>query len=130
MAFNPLALLPVIGNVIERLVPDKTEQERMKMEAFTQLQTQDAQAWLAKADIVKTEAASTNWLTAGWRPVTMLTFVGLIVARMFGLTSEYVTEAEYMLLWELIKLGLGGYVIGRSVEKVAPGLLSQIGAKK
>lgn len=121
-----LKLLPFVGEVIDRVVPDKNEQARMKMEAFTALQQQDMQTWIAKADIVKAEAASSNWLTSSWRPITMLTFVGLIVARMLGYTAPGVNESEYLMLWELIKLGLGGYVIGRSVEKVTPGLVGAL----
>lgn len=121
-----LKLIPFVGEIIDRIVPDKNEQARMKMEAFTALQQQDMQTWIAKADIVKAEAASSNWLTSSWRPITMLTFVGLIVARMLGYTAPGVNESEYLMLWELIKLGLGGYVIGRSVEKVTPGLVGAL----
>jgi hypothetical protein len=27
-------------------------------------------------------------------------------------------------MWDLLKLGVGGYVMGRSAEKVAPGIIS------
>ena len=71
----------------------------------------------AQGDIVNSEAKSEHWLTANWRPATMLTFVGLVVMRFFGFEAEGMSEVEYLALWELIKLGLGGYVVGRSLEK-------------
>ena len=50
----------------------------------------------------------------------MLTFGGLIVARWFGWAAPDLSQAEYLKLWNIVELGLGGYVIGRSAEKIAP----------
>jgi hypothetical protein len=76
-----------------------------------------------RGDVIKTEAASSHWLAANWRPITMLVFVGLIVARWFGFAAPDLAEDEYLALWDIVQLGLGGYVIGRSVEKIAPWLI-------
>ena len=54
----------------------------------------------------------------------MLVFVGLIVARWFGWAAPGLSEAEYLKLWSIVEFGLGGYVIGRSVEKIAPSIAS------
>jgi Holin of 3TMs, for gene-transfer release len=118
--------IALLKDALDRFIPDKTAAAQAKA-ALDQLRAQqDAQEFLAAADIVKTEAQSSNWLTAGWRPVTMLTFVALICARVFGLTSAHVSDAEYMELWQLVKFGLGGYVLGRSVEKTAGPLLGAV----
>jgi hypothetical protein len=77
---------------------------------------------LAAADVVKTEAAGQGWLQRSWRPVTMLTFTGLIVARWLGWSAPNLSEAEALKLWDIVQLGLGGYVIGRSAEKILPRL--------
>jgi len=51
----------------------------------------------------------------------MLTFLGLVVCDSFGwLASPLAAEA-----WVLLQIGLGGYVTGRSVEKVAVKLKSR-----
>lgn len=126
-------MIPIIDSAIalikdgmDRFIPDKSQAAQAKA-ALDQLRaSQEGQEFLAAAEIVKTEAGSSNWLTASWRPITMLTFVALICARIFGWTSAHVTEAEYMQLWDLVKLGLGGYVIGRSAEKVAGPVLQAI----
>ena len=57
------------------------------------------------------ETQANSWLTRTWRPITMLTFVALVVWSMF--TGMEIPDD----LWFVIKLGLGGYVGGRSVEK-------------
>ena len=70
----------------------------------------------SKADIIKSEAMGNSWLQRSWRPITMLTFLGLVVADSFGwLHSALAPQA-----WTLLQIGLGGYVVGRSAEKVAP----------
>jgi hypothetical protein len=48
--------------------------------------------------------------------------VALIVARWFGWAAPNLTEPEYIKLWSIVEIGIGGYVIGRSIEKVAPSI--------
>jgi hypothetical protein len=118
--------IALLKDALDRFVPDKTQAAQAKAALDQLREQQGAQEFLAAADIVKAEAQSGTWLTAAWRPLTMLVFVALIVARVFGLTSEHVSEAEYAELWELVKLGLGGYVIGRSAEKVVPAIVQTL----
>jgi hypothetical protein len=75
------------------------------------------------------EAQSKNWLASSWRPVTMLIFVGLIVARWFGWTAPGLSEPEVLELWAIVKIGMSGYVIGRSVEKVVPDVVAAMKSK-
>ena len=82
----------------------------------------EAETLKAKAGIVQAEAQSEHWITATWRPITMLTFLALIVARFFGWTAPNISEPEYLKLWDLVQIGLGGYVVGRSAEKIAPAI--------
>lgn len=114
------ALAPILGDVIKRLFPDPTEAAKAEAELNRQLMARAGEIEQAAAGIVKTEAASAHWLAANWRPITMLTFVGLIVARWFGFSAPGLSEAEALALWDIVQIGLGGYVVGRTVEKVAP----------
>ena len=80
----------------------------------------------ARARIVEAEAKSEHWLTATWRPITMLVFCALVVADSFGwLASPLAAEA-----WTLLQIGLGGYVVGRSAEKVGPGIIKALKQKE
>lgn len=72
----------------------------------------------SKTSIVVAEAQGGSWLQRSWRPITMLTFLALVVGDSFGLlATELAPEA-----WTLLQIGLGGYVVGRSVEKSMPHL--------
>jgi hypothetical protein len=64
--------------------------------------------------IVQAEAQSEHWIVASWRPITMLTFLGLAVGDTFGLFATPLRDEA----WTLLQLGIGGYVVGRSGEKI------------
>ncbi|WP_305790653.1 3TM-type holin [Candidatus Endoriftia persephone] len=67
----------------------------------------------SQASIIKAETTGQSWLQRSWRPVTMLTFLALVVFDSFGwLANPLADEA-----WTLLQIGLGGYVAGRSAEK-------------
>lgn len=112
--------------IIDKLFPDKAKADEAKLKLLELQQAGELKELEAKAQIVNTEAASTHWLAANWRPLTMITFVGLIVARWFGWAAPELSEAEYLKLWSIVELGLGGYVIGRSVEKLIPSIAGAI----
>jgi hypothetical protein len=116
------ALAPIVGKVVANLFPDPAERAKAEAEALRQLLQHQGEIEQAAAKIIQTEAASTHWLAANWRPLTMITFTALIVARWMGWVAPNLSEAEYLKLWSIIEFGLGGYVVGRSVEKIAPSI--------
>jgi hypothetical protein len=124
------ALLPVLAPIVSKVVgnffPDPQEKAKAEAEAMRQLLAAQSEIQAAASEIVRTEAASQHWLAANWRPLTMLIFVGLIVARWLGYSAPNISEGEVLILWEIVKVGLGGYVVGRSVEKVAPQIVAAI----
>lgn len=121
MAADPLtAALNIGGQLIDRLWPDPEKRDQAKLALMEMAQKGELAELTGRAEIVKAEAASEHWLAANWRPILMLTFGGLIVARWFGFAAPNLSEAEYLKLWSIVELGIGGYVIGRSVEKIVP----------
>lgn len=115
-------LAPILGKVVGNLFPDPEQKAKAEAEMMKALLAHQAEIEGAAAKIIQTEAASSHWLAANWRPLTMLVFVGLIVARWFGWAAPNLSEAEYVKLWSIVEFGLGGYVVGRSVEKIAPSI--------
>ena len=123
------ALSPVLGQVVKNIFPDPADElKRIDMQNQLQLALMSNAAAIeqAAADVIKQEAASEHWLAANWRPLTMLTFLALIVARWFGLTVPGISDALEIKLFDIIELGLGGYVIGRSLEKTAPAIAAAL----
>jgi hypothetical protein len=131
MALDPVtAALDVGGKLIDRLWPDPSQRDQARLAMLELAQKGELAEFSARADIVKTEAASENWLTASWRPILMLTFGALIVARWFGWAAPGLSQEEYLKLWSIVELGLGGYVIGRSVEKTMPAVAAALKGSK
>lgn len=116
------ALLPLIGTVLDKVLPDPQAAADAKLKMLDMAQKGELTELTAKAEIIKTEAASEHWLAATWRPILMLTFGALIVARWLGYSAPGISEAEILKLWDIIELGIGGYVIGRSAEKIVPSI--------
>lgn len=113
-------LIPILGNIVKSKFPDPAEAAKAEAEVAAQLWANANQLNIAAAEIIQAEASSKHWLASNWRPLTMLIFVGLIVARWFGWAAPELSEAEYIKLWSIVEFGLGGYVVGRSAEKIAP----------
>jgi len=78
----------------------------------------------SKKDIIVAEAKGESWLQRNWRPILMLVCI-FIVANNF-IFAPYLTAMGFKgitldlpdALWNLMTLGVGGYIGGRSVEKV------------
>lgn len=101
------------------------ETQRVFYEAWAQVETAAIQA---SRDIIIAEAQSESWLTRNWRPITMMTFLWVILwyawlqpalVAWAGLTPIEPTYVQIGELINLITIGLTGYVGGRSLEKIA-----------
>jgi hypothetical protein len=120
---------PIIGDAVKRLFPDPEAARQAESEITMSLMQRGAELEAAAAGIIQAEARSEHWLAATWRPLVMLTFTALIVARWLGYSAPGISEAEVVKLWSIVELGLGGYVIGRSAEKIAPAIAAAIKAR-
>ena len=120
--FITAAIQPV-ASLIDNVHTSEEERLKIKQSLFemqslmaAQVMEYEAKILEAKAQIITAEATGQSWLQRNWRPITMLTFLGLVVADSFGLlTFRLASEA-----WTLLQIGLGGYVVGRSAEKIVP----------
>jgi hypothetical protein len=120
------ALVPILGKALGNLIPDASARAQAEAEIAKQLLASSAELERAAGEIVLAEAKSEHFLAACWRPILMLTFGGLIVARWLGFSAPGISEAEVLKLWDIVQLGLGGYVIGRSAEKIAPQIVAAL----
>jgi hypothetical protein len=63
------AILPLIGTVLDRVIPDKNGAEKAKQEIEKTLVENANQLNLAQAEINKVEAEHRSVFVAGWRPM-------------------------------------------------------------
>ena len=119
------AVLPSIFEVVDKAIPNKDKAADIKLQIQSQLLQNQAAELKAAAKVIVAEAGGHSWLQRNWRPMIMCMF-GLIIANNFIIYpyASLFTDKAVMLdtpqdLWDLIKIGLGGYIVGRSGEKIA-----------
>lgn len=115
------SLIAAVAGIVDKLIPDPQAAAAAKLKLFELQQAGQLEELKGAVSIIVAEASG-NALQRSWRPIMMLTFAGLIVARWFGWSAPNLSESEYTHLWNIVELGIGGYVIGRSVEKAAPAI--------
>ena len=103
-------VLDIVDNVVE----DKDEANRLKFEIQHQLIENKSSELEAAAKIVLAEAQG-GWLQRNWRPLLMVTFAGLIVTHWFGFTAPNIPESVQNSLLNIVMVGVGGYVVGRTI---------------
>ncbi|WP_062260372.1 3TM-type holin [Endozoicomonas arenosclerae] len=113
------AVTGLIGKAIDKAVPDKDKAQQLKADITAELISLDKAELEQAGKIITAEAQGDSWLQRNWRPITMLTFTGLVVAHWLGWTAPGLSEEQVIALLGIVKVGLGGYVLGRSAEKVA-----------
>lgn len=79
----------------------------------------------AKEAVLVAEAKSEHFLTSNWRPITALVFTSIIANNyIIAPYTEALFNVKVVLeippdMWQIIKLMIGGYVGGKSLEVVA-----------
>ncbi len=133
--FGKIAAAPVL-DIIDKLVADADLKEKLKAELKGKLLEREHALIAARRSLVLAEVNSESIITRSWRPILMfvlmgfLLFFGLIVPLIeVGLGHPVPVEPRLDRIpepaWNLLTLGLGGYVGGRTVEKVALGWLAR-----
>lgn len=132
-------LTPLLGlingpvfSIIDKLVPDAALKARLKAQIQAKVLDNSEKLATAQRDVVLREISGST-LTRSWRPVLMyviilflfvygliLPFVDLAIGRQLPFHPRWNDIPDG--LWNLLSLGLGGYIGGRSVEKVARSL--------
>ncbi|MCB9211419.1 MAG: hypothetical protein H6609_18805 [Ignavibacteriales bacterium] len=115
------AVVKPIGDLIDSVTT--TDEERNEAEIklteiennlVLQLVNYEKSLVESKSKVIEAEAKGESWLQRNWRPITMLTFLVLVVCDSFGLLVFRLSNEA----WTLLQIGIGGYVVGRSGEKI------------
>jgi len=105
-------------------VEEKLQLKAMMMETQTKFLSKtldlEAQILAAKSSIILAEIKSESWITRNWRPIVMLSLAGSTLAYWFGLTPGGIDKEIVLSMFNLVKIGIGGYIVSRGAEKVVP----------
>jgi hypothetical protein len=108
-----------IGGILDETITTDKEKLEQKERISNLVLTKLTEVVSAQKEVLVTEMQGTK-LQRNWRPILMLCFGFIVIyskfiAVAFGLPNTLL-EPQF---WDLLSLGIGGYVVGRSVEKVA-----------
>lgn len=114
-----------VTDLISKAIPDKDLAANLNAQISALIINADTTALQAQSANIQAEAKGESWLQRNWRPITMMVFVSIVannylIAPYIGLFApsyKLILETPPD-LWALIKIGLGGYVVGRSGEKM------------
>jgi hypothetical protein len=121
---NPLAILDIGGKIIDKIWPDPAKAAEAKTKLFELQQAGELKELDSAMQIITAEAKSEHFLVSAWRPITMLTFVFIVANNyiIYPYLSLFWDNAPMLEippdLWDLLKIGIGGYVAGRTGEKM------------
>lgn len=118
-------------DIVDDMVPDKDLAAKLKsalQERILQITHNEFTTLIqSQTQIITAEAQGKSWLQRNWRPLLMAEF-GVIILNNYILNPwlNAMFQINIILeippdMWNLLKLGLSGYVIGRSAEKIAAG---------
>jgi len=122
MLIGPIST--VINNVLDKIFPDPVKKAEVQGQMMTELMKVDAQTFENQIKPLLAELSG-NWIQRSWRPILMLSIVAIVVNNyilypyfsLFGIKT--ITLELPSQLWALMEIGVGGYIVGRSAEKVA-----------
>ncbi len=119
------ALAPIVGDIVKEAIPDPDKKAEAENKVRLALLENTKQIEASASQIILAEAKSESWIASSWRPILMfnITLIVSVNYLIFPLI-EVATGSKLMIplpdeLWTLLTVGVGGYVVGRSGEKVA-----------
>ena len=121
------AFINKAAEIIQEKVEDKDKANELIAELQKQILLMQDRELEQRAKIILAEAQGESWLQRNWRPILMLTIVAIVannyivapyINAIFGKGTAPFLELPQR-LWDLMTLGVGGYIVGRSGEKIA-----------
>lgn len=129
-----------VAKILEAYVSDLTLRRKLAAEIEAQTLGYFTRTVELGAEVVLAETNSEHWLSRSWRPMLMLLLMGfLLLAGLILPLADMIAgqriafEPRWQMLpggfWDFLAVGMGGYIGGRSLEKVA-GAVTGAAARK
>lgn len=114
---------PLFG-VIDEAVTDKDKAAQLKADIHHKMLELQQNETNAATQVLLAELGGESWLQRSWRPILMLVIVAIVANNyilypylaLFGLPTTVLELPPE--LFNLMTVGVGGYVLGRSGEKI------------
>ena len=114
-------LVSAVGDIVNRLTLPGREQKQLETDILRLLIAVEEKTISEQAAAIREEARG-NWLQRSWRPIVMLVFTVIVLAGTF-LNLPILSDTSRF--WDLLEIGLGGYIIGRGGEQLVSSLFKR-----
>ncbi len=118
-------LVSEISSVVDTLAVSSKEKKQIEADLVAAIARQEEALSQSQSSIIQAEAQG-NWLQRSWRPIIMLVFATIVL---IGTFFDLPILSDTSRFWDLLEIGLGGYVVGRGGEKMAAAVF-RLKAKK
>lgn len=111
--------------IINKFIPDSAQAAKLEAELRSEFMKYEAQFTEAKRDVIVAELNSKSWIARNWRALMMLMLVFIIFnnfvlvpyAAALGFPVVELQIPDDM--WDLLQIGVGGYLAKQTAEGVA-----------
>ncbi len=118
-----------VFSILDKLIPDPNLKAKLKAEITAKVLDARKEFESAQRDVVLAEISQGSMMTRSWRPILMylvmlfLLIYGLVlpVFDLFTLNPVIFKPRWHEIpdgMWNLLSIGVGGYIGGRTIEKV------------
>ena len=114
-------LVSAVGDIVNRLTLPGREKKQLETDILRLLIAVEEKTISEQAAAIREEARG-NWLQRSWRPIVMLVFTVIVLAGTF-LNLPILSDTSRF--WDLLEIGLGGYIIGRGSEQLVSSLFKR-----
>ena len=114
-------LVSAVGEIVNRLTLTGKEKKQLETDILRLLIAVEEKTISEQAAAIREEARG-NWLQRSWRPIVMLVFTLIVLAGTF-LNLPILSDTSRF--WDLLEIGLGGYIIGRGGEQLVSSLFKR-----
>ena len=114
-------LVSAVGDIVNRLTLPGREKKQLETDILRLLIAVEEKTISEQAAAIREEARG-NWLQRSWRPIVMLVFTVIVLAGTF-LNLPILSDTSRF--WDLLEIGLGGYIIGRGREQLVSSLFKR-----
>jgi hypothetical protein len=130
-----------LAKILEAYVADVALRRKLSAEMEQQVLAHLTRAAELGQSVVMAEVQSEHWLSRSWRPMLMLLLMGfLLLAGLILPLADMIAgrvlpfQPRWQMLpqgfWDFLTIGMGGYIGGRSLEKVAGAVGAAVERKK
>ena len=107
-------IVGAVSELVDRLTLPAREKKQLETDLLKVFVEWEQRVMEARSEVLAEEVRG-NWLQRSWRPLVMLTFALIVLVGTF---TSLPILADTSRFWDLLEVGIGGYVIGRSGEKI------------